>query len=72
MEQEYGLEKYTVFKCQQINISVIYVHCLNTTSPPGQHYYGFTEIHALKRTRERFAVCIQVKIAINLSGPTKT
>ena len=61
-------------QCSNANksISVIYVHCLNTTSPPGQHYYGFMEIRALMRTRERFVVCIQVKITINLSGPTKT
>ena len=28
------------------------------------------EIGALKHTRERFVVCIQVKIDVNLSGPT--
>ena len=41
--------KSTVFKCQQISISVIYMHCLNTACPPGYHHNDFIETGPLRK-----------------------
>ena len=45
---------YRVLKFQQIKMSTIYMHCLNTTCPPGHHYNGFMAAGAFGNTHVGF------------------